>query len=117
MIDSKGTATPLLKGGEAPDVEKVAKAKALTFDNTEIADGVRLSGVFAGTVDGAQTFRKDYARAANVRTAIQELMEINEQGYETLSPTARARAATGPLGREPHLPAGPDAGTAPDLAP
>ena len=92
MIDSKGNATPLLKGGEAPDVEKVAKAKALTFNNTEIADGVRLSGVFAGTVDGAQTFRKDYARAANVRTAIQELMEINEMGYETLSPTARARA-------------------------
>ena len=92
MIDSKGNATPLLKGGEAPDVEKVAKAKALTFNNTEIADGVRLSGIFAGTVDGAQTFRKDYARAANVRTAIQELMEINEMGYETLSPTARARA-------------------------
>jgi F0F1-type ATP synthase membrane subunit c/vacuolar-type H+-ATPase subunit K len=92
MIDAKGNVTPLTKGAEAPDVEKVAKAKALTFNNTEIADGVRLSGVFAGTVDGAQTFRKDYARAANVRTAIQELMEINEMGYETLSPTARARA-------------------------
>lgn len=92
MIDAKGNATPLIKGGEAADVEKVAKAKALTFNNTEIADGVRLSGVFAGTVDGAQTFRKDYARAANVRSAIQELIEINEMGYETLSPTARARA-------------------------
>lgn len=93
MIDSKGNATPLMKaGGEAADVEKVAKAKALTFNNTEIADGVRLTGVFAGTVDGAQSFRKEYARAANVRRDIQELIEINEMGYESLSPTAQARA-------------------------
>lgn len=92
MIDSKGNATPLVKEGKEPDVEKVAAARALTFQNTEIADGVRLSGIFAGTVSGAQSFRKDYAHMANVRSAIQELIQINETGYEALSPTARARA-------------------------
>lgn len=92
MIDSKGNATPLVSAGKEPDVEKVAAARALTFQNTEIADGVRLSGIFAGTVSGAQSFRKDYAHMANVRSAIQELIQINETGYEALSPTARARA-------------------------
>jgi hypothetical protein len=92
MIDSKGNATPLTKGQEPPDIEKMAKQKALTFENTEIADGVRLTGIFGGTVSGAQTFRRDYAHMANVRTAIEELIEINEMGYESLSPTARARA-------------------------
>lgn len=91
MVDGKGNVTPLTSNKE-PDIEKQAAAKALTFDNTEIADGVRLSGVFAGTVAGAMAFRKDYAHMANVRSAVDELIKINEMGYETLSPTARARA-------------------------
>lgn len=91
MVDGKGNVTPLVSNKEV-DVEKQAAAKALTFDNTEIADGVRLSGVFAGTVAGAMAFRKDYAHMANVRSAVDELIKINEMGYETLSPTARARA-------------------------
>lgn len=91
MIDSKGNATPL-KMGEAPDVVAQAKAKAVTFNNTEIADGVRLNGIFAGTVTGAQSFRRDYAAMANVRTAISRLVEINESGYESLSPTMRKEA-------------------------
>lgn len=91
MVDGKGNVTPLVSNKEQ-DVEKQAAAKALTFDNTEIADGVRLSGVFAGTVAGAMAFRKDYAHMANVRSAVDELIKINEMGYETLSPTARARA-------------------------
>jgi hypothetical protein len=91
MIDSKGNATPL-KMGEAPNVVEQAKAKAVTFANTEIADGVRLNGVFAGTVTGAQAFRRDYANMANVRTAITRLVEINESGYESLSPTMRKEA-------------------------
>ena len=91
MVDAKGNITQL-KMGEAKSPVDIAKEKAVTFNNTEIADGVRLSGIFSGSVDAATTFRKDYARAANVRNAIQELIEINEMGYETLSPTARARA-------------------------
>lgn len=91
MVDGKGNVTPLVSNKE-PDVEKQAAAKALTFNNTEIADGVRLTGVFAGTVAGAQAFRKDYSHMANVRSAVDELIKINEMGYETLSPTARARA-------------------------
>lgn len=92
MIDAKGNATPLIKEGKEPDIEKIAAGRALTFQNTEIADGVRLSGIFSGTVSGAQAFRKDYAHMANVRSAIKELIDINEMGYESLSPTARARA-------------------------
>jgi hypothetical protein len=91
MIDSKGNATPL-KMGDAPDVVAQAKAKAVTFANTEIAEGVRLNGIFAGTVTGAQAFRRDYAAMANVRTAITRLVEINESGYESLSPTMRKEA-------------------------
>jgi len=91
MIDSKGNATQL-KQAEAPNVVDAAKAKAVTFANTEIADGVRLNGIFSGTVDGAQAFRKDYAHMANVRTAIGRLIEINESGYESLSPTMRQEA-------------------------
>jgi hypothetical protein len=91
MIDSKGNATPL-KMGEAPNVVEQAKAKAVTFANTEIADGVRLNGIFSGTVDGAQAFRKDYSHMANVRTAISRLVEINESGYESLSPSMRQEA-------------------------
>jgi hypothetical protein len=91
MVDGKGNVTPLTSGKEA-DIEKIAAGKALTFQNTEIADGVVLDGVFAGTVSGAQAFRKDYAHMANVRSAIDELIKINDMGYESLSPTARARA-------------------------
>jgi hypothetical protein len=91
MIDAKGNATPL-KMGEAPNPVEQAKAKAVTFANTEIADGVRLNGLFAGTVDGAQAFRKDYSHMANVRTAIARLVEINETGYESLSPSMRQEA-------------------------
>jgi hypothetical protein len=91
MIDSKGNATQL-KQAEAPNVVEAAKAKAVTFANTEIADGVRLNGIFSGTVDGAQAFRKDYSHMANVRTAIARLVEINESGYETLSPSMRQEA-------------------------
>lgn len=91
MVDGKGNVTALTSNKEV-DVEKQAAAKALTFDNTEIADGVRLSGVFAGTVTGAQTFRKDYAHMANVRGAVDELIKINDMGWESLSPTARERA-------------------------
>jgi hypothetical protein len=91
MVDGKGNVTPLTSGKEA-DIEKIAASKALTFQNTEIADGVILDGVFAGTVSGAQAFRKDYAHMANVRNAIEELIKINDMGYESLSPTARARA-------------------------
>jgi hypothetical protein len=91
MIDSKGNATPL-KMGEAPNVVEQAKAKAVTFANTEIADGVRLNGIFSGTVDGAQAFRKDYSHMANVRTAISRLVEINDTGYESLSPSMRQEA-------------------------
>jgi hypothetical protein len=91
MVDGKGNVTPLTSGKEQ-DIEKIASAKALTFQNTEIADGVILDGIFGGTVAGAQAFRKDYAHMANVRSAIDELITINDMGYESLSPTARARA-------------------------
>jgi hypothetical protein len=91
MVDAKGNITQLKSGQTMSNVE-LAKEKAVTFNNTEIADGVRLSGVFSGTVSGAQSFRKDYAHMANVRTAINRLVEINESGYETLSPTMRQEA-------------------------
>lgn len=91
MVDGKGNVTPLASGNRI-DVEKAAGEKALTFDNTEIASGVRLTGLFTGTVTGAMKFRTDYAHMANVRFAVEELIKINDMGYESLSPTARARA-------------------------
>ena len=90
MVDGKGNITVLK--GDAPNVKEMAEAKALTFQNTEIADGVILDGIFAGTVAGAQEFRKNYSHMANVRSAIDELIKINDMGYESMSPTARARA-------------------------
>lgn len=91
MIDGKGNVTPLVSD-KGRDVEKEAKENALTFNNTEIADGVRLTGVFSGNVDAATKFRFDYSHMANVRQAVDELIKINDMGYETLSPTARERA-------------------------
>jgi hypothetical protein len=90
MVDGKGNITVLK--GDAPNVKEMAEAKALTFQSTEIADGVILDGIFAGTVAGAQDFRKNYSHMANVRSAIDELIKINDMGYESMSPTARARA-------------------------
>jgi hypothetical protein len=90
MVDGKGNITVLK--GDAPNVKEMAEAKALTFQGTEIADGVILDGIFAGTVAGAQDFRKNYSHMANVRSAIDELIKINDMGYESMSPTARARA-------------------------
>ena len=91
MIDGKGNVTALTSNKEQ-DNTKIAENKAVTFQNTEIADGVVLNGIFSGTVAGAMSFRKDYSHMANVRSAVDELIKINEMGYETLSPTARARA-------------------------
>ena len=91
MVDGKGNVTPLISNKEQ-DNTKIAENKAVTFQNTEIADGVVLNGIFSGTVAGAMNFRKDYSHMANVRSAVDELIKINEMGYETLSPTARARA-------------------------
>jgi hypothetical protein len=91
MVDGKGNVTALTSNKEQ-DNTKIAENKAVTFQNTEIADGVVLNGIFSGTVAGAMNFRKDYSHMANVRSAVDELIKINEMGYETLSPTARARA-------------------------
>jgi hypothetical protein len=91
MVDGKGNVTALTSGNQQSNKE-IAENKAVTFQNTEIADGVVLNGIFSGTVAGAQSFRKDYSHMANVRSAVDELIKINEMGYETLSPTARARA-------------------------
>ena len=90
MVDGKGNITVLK--GDAPSTKEIAESKALTFQNMEIADGVILDGIFAGTVAGAQDFRKNYSHMANVRSAIDELIKINDMGYESMSPTARARA-------------------------
>ena len=90
IVDGKGNITVLK--GDSPSVKDMAEAKALTFKNTEIAPGVVLDGIFGGTVAGAQDFRKNYAHMANVRSAIDELIKINDMGWESMSPTARARA-------------------------
>jgi len=91
MVDGKGNVT-VLKTGNDQSNKEIAESKAVTFNNTEIASGVVLDGIFAGTVAGAQSFRKDYAHMANVRYAVDELIKINDMGYESMSPTARARA-------------------------
>lgn len=91
MVDGKGNVT-VLKTGNDQSNKEIAESKAVTFNNTEIADGVVLDGIFSGTVAGAQSFRKDYAHMANVRSAVDELIKINDMGYESMSPTARARA-------------------------
>lgn len=91
MVDGKGNVT-VLKTGNDQSNKEIAESKAVTFNKTEIADGVVLDGIFSGTVAGAQSFRKDYAHMANVRSAVDELIKINDMGYESMSPTARARA-------------------------
>jgi hypothetical protein len=91
MVDGKGNVT-VLKTGNDQSNKEIAESKAVTFKNTEIADGVVLDGIFSGTVAGAQDFRKNYAHMANVRSAVDELIKINDMGYESMSPTARARA-------------------------